>query len=200
MKNFDKKKILNNLNLFLNINSNFWFGDFKENTESEKDISKSMLEIKVKSLSGVGMENKENLIRRDKKETVKDNDSNMETLKKEDFKSVKNLEENKIPAMYIKLFLEDININQLFLKHNITLKYIEIIDEELFKNSGIRKADKYIKSFILGNMDREIDCYSNGENESLIISKQNASITNITLQEKSGTLEKIIVVNGVIID
>ena len=192
MKNNIKKKILSNLNFFLNINSNFWFGDFKENTESEKDISKSMLEIKVKSLSGVGMENKENRENREsenKKESVK-----------EDFKSVKNLEESKIPAGYIKLFLEEIDINQLFLKHNITLKYIEIIDEELFKNTGIRKADKYIKSFILGNMDREIDCYSNGENESLTILKQNASIINVTLQEKIGTLEKIIVVNGVVID
>lgn len=192
MKNNIKKKILSNLNFFLNINSNFWFGDFKENTESEKDISKSMLEIKVKSLSGVGMENKENRENREsenKKESVK-----------EDFKSVKNLEESKIPAGYIKLFLEEIDINQLFLKHNITLKYIEIIDEELFKNTSIRKADKYIKSFILGNMDREIDCYSNGENESLTILKQNASIINVTLQEKIGTLEKIIVVNGVVID
>ena len=192
MKNNIKKKILSNLNFFLNINSNFWFGDFKENTESEKDISKSMLEIKVKSLSGVGMENKENRENREsenKKESVK-----------EDFKSVKNLEESKIPAGYIKLFLEEIDINQLFLKHNITLKYVEIIDEELFKNTSIRKADKYIKSFILGNMDREIDCYSNGENESLTILKQNASIINVTLQEKIGTLEKIIVVNGVVID
>ena len=93
-----------------------------------------------------------------------------------------------IPSGYIKLFLEYIDINQIFIKHNITLTYLDL------------GGQKYIKSFILGNEAKEVDCYSEGENESLTIKKDNNSIIKIILKEKNGNVSEFSVVNGIVIN
>ncbi len=97
------------------------------------------------------------------------------------------LDSNIPPVGYIRLYLEGIDINQLFLKHNITLKYLDL------------GGKLYIKSFILGQENREIDCYSEGENQSISIKKKNDSQLSVKLLELGGGVQDIAIVNGVII-
>lgn len=91
------------------------------------------------------------------------------------------------PHGYIPLRLEGIDANELFTKHNITLKCLHI-DGQLF-----------IKSLLLVSDEREFDCYHLGENQSMKITKENESLISFTIHEKNGKSDTIYAVNGRIV-
>jgi hypothetical protein len=49
---------------------------------------------------------------------------------------------------------------------------------------------------LLVNDDRELDCFSLGENHSLTIKKENNSILKLFTQEINGKIDEVIIVNG----
>ncbi len=144
-------------------NGDFWFGDAYLNRADKNFLSLTDIVKEIKD---------------------------KEILEKQSV-SLEVFSDDYVPQGYIRLILKDIDVNQIFLKHNMTLKYLEIE-----KEGG---KQKYIKSFILGSEGREMDCYSVGENMSLTIEKHNSSILNLKLKEISGREENLSIVNGVII-
>lgn len=149
----------------------FWFGDFDINV-ADKVLTKGEAKIrtiKTISISELG-----------KNKKVKEIDTLIP-----DLTPVIPLAKGEVLHGYIKLTLKNTDVNQIFLKHNITLKYINV------------SGQMYIKSLVMGNTSSEIDCYSEGENESLTIEKVNDSSLLITLLEKDGQAEVLNVINGV---
>ena len=199
------KKILTSL-----FDGSFWFGDDKLNRADKifvKDYSLNNNNFsKNKRENFFDLENTEDSTK--DRSAIKNRQ--IEILESDDLSRGVTISEINIisdisntPNGYIKLYLKGIDPTSLFAKHNITLKYIEVKNED--KNNNNFKIDnnvsqKYIKSFILGNQDREIDCYSMGENESLTMEKHNSSILNVILKEKSGLEERVSIVNGIIIN
>ena len=177
-------------NLF---DADFWFGK-EENRAHKKIINQDMsLEKKEETELGGGKlgNNFLNINFQDlkKNSTLKTKEAlHLENVKKENVsKSIKINHEpmmSSTPAGYIKLFLENTNTNELFIKHNITLKYIQI------------ENNLFIKSVLLVNDDRELDCFSVGENESLTITKENNSILKLSIRELNGNTDQIMIVNG----
>lgn len=162
----------------------FWFQDEREN-KAEKRYIEDIKEESLKTINILELKKRKNI-------SSNKNEINIErenkSIKDLDFKQLTISENLENPQGYIKLFLKDITIDQLFLKHNITLKYLNIGN------------NLFIKSFILGNESKEIDCYNVGENESLTIEKHNNSIINIKLKETLGNEESLSVVNGIVLN
>jgi hypothetical protein len=94
----------------------------------------------------------------------------------------------KIYGGWLKLKLININIDELLSKHNITLKYIEV------------EGEKYIKSFILANDKRELDCFNIGENDLVIFQKESDGILLVRVLEKSGVEVKLYIHKGQIVE
>lgn len=89
-----------------------------------------------------------------------------------------------LQSEYVPLILENININSLYIKHKILLKYIDI-DNNL-----------YIKSIVLKKSKEEIGCFNNGENKKVIFRAKSDSLLQITAIEHNDREESIFVVNG----
>lgn len=178
MKNINKMKNL--LNIF---DADFWFG-IEEKKMLKKTTNKK--ELKDKDLDkDLRLLKKELEISENNLTHVNFQDLKRKTLIVTDFQKNIPIDTVKLmPAGYIELYLENTNTDELFAKHNITLKYINI------DNST------YIKSVLLVNDDRELDCYSLGENQSLTIKKENTSILRFIIKEKGGKVEEVTVVNG----
>lgn len=184
-----RKNFLEN-NIFKKIlNSSFWFED-KDLNVAEKEI------IIENSIEDNKREAYEKKIRDDYEMTLelekntKRIDSEIEEINKtKEIYEVKDITEIiSKPNGYIDLYLININVDELFLKHNITLQYLDI-------NGG-----KYIKEIKLSNQGRELDCFADGENKSLTMEKISSTQLLITLEESSGNVEKIIIINGKIIN
>ncbi len=157
----------------------FWFGDDKVNkaikTYSNKDQANNTLQnINI-------LELKNRIVSKNSEVEYQDKSFS-------NFKDILIKEDVATPHGYVKLYLNNIDINKLFLKHNITLKYLNI-GNELF-----------IKSFILGNENKEIDCFHLGENESITIEKHNNSIIYIKVKETSGQEISLSIVNGIVLN
>jgi hypothetical protein len=84
------------------------------------------------------------------------------------------------------LYMININPDELFIKHKVSMQYLTI------------NGNKFIKEIILTNQGRELDCYSEGENKSLTIEKISSTQALLTLEELDGKTEKMIMINGVI--
>jgi hypothetical protein len=176
-------KSINIRNSFLNKNliddlfdGSFWFG--KNHNKAEPVIIKKQSNISEKSFMNIIIESK-------KEDVAKMVSEKVIILKEEESKSEERV--FNIPTGYIKLYFKDINPNEIFVNHNITMQYLTI------------NGHKFIKELKLTNQGRELDCYSEDENESLTIEKISKTQLLLTLLEKNGNLEKFIIINGVII-
>jgi hypothetical protein len=153
--------------------TDFWFG--KEENKSDKKIL--YIKSENETLKNVLTKN-ENIL--------ESGINNFSGISFQDLKKDRVYENQKeiCPNGYIKLNLENIDTNELFIKHNITLKYIQV------------ENNMYIKSILLVNDDKELDCFSVGENHSLKIKKENNSILKLFIQEINGNVDEIMIVNG----
>jgi hypothetical protein len=185
-------KKVNNLNIILTkikniynyFDDEFWFGKEINRADKKvieiKSIDKSMNENRLMSIDFKDL-------KREKRNLEPLIEKNLDVNKESDKEYEKDGEDRSkslIPAGYIKLFLENTNTNELFIKHNITLKYLQV------------ENNMYIKSMLLVNDDRELDCFSLGENHSLTIKKENNSILKLFTQEINGKIDEVIIVNG----
>lgn len=89
-----------------------------------------------------------------------------------------------MPNGYVELSLIDINFDELYAVHNINCKYIEI--------EGVL----FIKSIVMLNDERELDCFHLGENRLVEIVKNDPSGISIIVTEISGLRDIIYVKNG----
>ncbi len=89
-----------------------------------------------------------------------------------------------MPNGYVELRLRDINFDELYAVHNINCKYIEI--------EGVL----FIKSIVMLNDERELDCFHLGENRLVEIVKHDPSGISIVVTEISGLRDIIYVKNG----
>ncbi|MDQ5957118.1 MAG: hypothetical protein QG614_92, partial [Patescibacteria group bacterium] len=165
MNNIRKRKSFKEL-LSSIVAGDFWFEDENFNKANKKIIRDG------KELRTIQQINKNKII-------IAEEENYTGGVQEKELRVEVSTDSNALPSGYIRLILKDIDVNTLFLKHNITLKYITANNK------------MYIKSFILGNEGKEIDCYNIGENESLTIDKENNSIIKIILKEIGGKEEEI---------
>ncbi len=170
-KSFLNKNIIDSL-----FDGSFWFGENHNYAKIVKgmndkfEITNDLSEVKVSFFDMGGEKNKKEL-------EIKIEEVNKDI-------------ENKIlnnPVGYIELYMNNINPDELFIKHNISMQYLTI------------NGNKFIKELRLTNQGRELDCYSEGENKSLTIEKISSTQALLTLEENNGKLEKFIVIKGVIV-
>lgn len=166
------------------VTGDFWFPDDKLNVATKKIIGADG-KVKTKIDQIAESVNKNSIIVPTENKIENRIENNSIEFREVVVESA--VDPDSAPIGYIRLFLNGIDVNTLFLKHNITLKYITLGDK------------MYIKSFILGNDGKEIDCYNIGENESLTIIRENNSIVKIILKEISGNHDEITIVNGAIL-
>ncbi len=164
--NILNKIIIKSKDIYEYFDADFWFG--KEENRADKKLLKIKTEKVIES----------NVLEKDTRV--------FSGISFEDLKKDRNPQINKevFPTGYIKLNLENIDTNELFIKHNITLKYIQV------------ENNMYVKSILLVNDDRELDCFSVGENHSLTIKKENNSILKMFIQEINGNMDEVMIVNG----
>lgn len=170
-------------NSFLNKNiidslfdGSFWFGENHNHAKIVKEmnekfeIANELLEVKVSFFDMGGEKNKKEL------------EIKIEEVNKDIESKILNN-----PVGYIELYMSNINPDELFIRHNISMQYLTI------------NGNKFIKELRLTNQGRELDCYSEGENKSLTIEKISSTQALLTLEELNGNLEKFIIINGVIV-
>jgi uncharacterized DUF497 family protein len=91
------------------------------------------------------------------------------------------------PSGYIPIHFDKTDINELFIKHGITVKNI-FIDDIYFA-----------KSIVLAHDHREIDCYNTGENRYALIEKENDSKITLSVYDKHGNIDSVEIVNGKVV-
>lgn len=205
-----KKSKNNILNIESFFNGEFWFSeekdirrikDSKYNVADKKILSdEEYIESNFRHGDVTDFYNKNSKLV-DKRDLAvksqKDFDKAIYNRIKEDLEENMSLEEQELKARlsagaigphgYVPLEIVDTNVNELFIKHNITLKYITA------------DGKNYIKSILLVSDDRELDCYSLGENILVSIKKLSDSLLSISVFENTGKNEMIHVVNGRVI-
>ena len=147
-------------------NGDFWFG--KDNTYINV-ADRKVLPLKIET----ELFQKQN----SKKEARKENS-------KFDLKLFQYLES---PNGYIPIHFEDIDVNELFIKHGITVKNI-FIDNIYFA-----------KSVVLSYDNREIDCFNTGENRYALIEKESENKVTLSVYDKYGNIDSVEIVNGKVI-
>ncbi len=175
-KSFLNKNLLDDL-----MDGSFWFGK-NENKAEHRVIKPVYLREEKTSFLDMGKEKLSKEIGEIKIGEIFVENESVE----DDIKYFKNSFSNT-PVGYIKLFMVNINPNELFVNHNITMQHLTI------------NGNKFIKELRLTNQGRELDCYSEGENKSLTIEKISTTQLLLTLEENNGNLEKFIIINGAII-
>ncbi len=171
-KNFLENNVFKKL-----LNGSFWFEDENLNVAEKEIVVETSNEEEKREVY-------EQKIRTDYEALLMAEKRLEEKLveEKEDSENINNFTER--PTGYIDLYLINLTADELFLKHNITLQYLDI------------KGKKYIKEIRLGNQGRELDCFAEGENRSIAMEKISSTQLVITLEEISGNIEKVIIING----
>lgn len=94
------------------------------------------------------------------------------------------LRDMSMPNGYVELRLIDINFDELYAVHNINCKYIEI--------GGVL----FVKSIVMLNDERELDCFHLGENRLVEIRKHDPSGISVIVTEQNGLRDIMYVKNG----
>jgi hypothetical protein len=94
------------------------------------------------------------------------------------------LRDMSMPNGYVELRLIDINFDELYAVHNINCKYIEI--------GGVL----FVKSIVMLNDERELDCFHLGENRLVEIKKYDPSGLSVTVTEIGGLRDIMYIKNG----
>ncbi len=89
-----------------------------------------------------------------------------------------------MPNGYVELRLTGINFDELYAVHNINCKYIEIEDV------------LFIKSIVMLNDERELDCFHLGENRLVEIVKNDSATISVIVTEINGLRDIMYVKNG----
>ena len=92
------------------------------------------------------------------------------------------------PMGYVSLMFENLDINKLFIKHNIILKHLKVNDT------------LYIKSFILNNEKSEYACDNMGENVVIVFREKNDSFLEIIAENILGDRDYMHIINGRLIN
>jgi hypothetical protein len=79
-----------------------------------------------------------------------------------------------IPKDYVKLYLEDLEFDQLYSDHGVTFTYMKI-DNDYYVNSL-----HVLKSNVI------LDCYNDGHNDHLTLQKENTNKVNIIVKDING--------------
>ena len=117
-------------------------------------------------------------------ERQKEKQKSQKEYKKFDLKLFQYLDS---PSGYIPIHFDKIDVNELFIKHGITVKNI-FIDNIYFA-----------KSVVLAYDHREIDCYNTGENRYALIEKENENKIVLSVYDKYGNIDSVEIINGKVV-
>jgi hypothetical protein len=198
MQSFNNKFI--NSNFILNIIcGQFWFKSHKKsiikkdnNFVSNADIQMDIRKIQHKDIQTkkeIETENQkdQNLIIKNIQKEINHKEIGQGSLNDEEAQDLDLSSIKLINSEYVPLTFENINIDSLYIKHKILLKYIKL------------NQKMYIKSIVFKKIDTEIGCYNQGENAEIIFKKESDSLLQIIAKEKTGKRVSIFVINGKIV-